>query len=108
MTVGPEARLAREAELCYASLTMVTDYDAWKGASATAETEQIIQMLQQTRGKARAVVEWLVPILFREDRDCPCGSALKGSLITPPDAVPERTLRRLELLLPGEKYGPAG
>jgi len=107
MTNMPEAKLAREAEICYATVAMVTDYDCWHPDHDDVTVEAIIQVLTENAGKARALVRDLAPRI-RGDKaaaDCSCRHALDHALITAPesrdlqlvkklDAVAGRALRR--------------
>jgi 5'-methylthioadenosine phosphorylase len=101
MTTVPEARLAREAELCYAALALVTDYDVWHEHEADVTAELIVQNLQANVARAREVVSGMVAALGG-DRACECGDALGPALITPKDLVPVPTRRRLGLIT--ERY----
>lgn len=95
MTNLQEAKLAREAEICYATLAMITDYDCWHPEHDSVTAEQIIGNLGQNADTAKAVLRAAVrklPI----DRDCECESALKHALVTAPDLVPEKVKRELE------------
>jgi 5'-methylthioadenosine phosphorylase len=98
MTNLQEARLAREAEICYATLAMVTDYDCWHPEHDSVTAEQIIANLgrnaQTARGVLRAAVRRL-PI----GRDCECADALKFALVTPAELVPEAVKRDLAPIL---------
>ncbi len=98
MTGLPEAKLAREAELCYASICYVTDYDVWHEQEADVSVEIIIANLRQNIAHARATVSAAIAALPAE-RACSCGDALGGTLLTPPAIVPATTRRRLALLL---------
>ncbi|MEE9219216.1 MAG: MTAP family purine nucleoside phosphorylase, partial [Acidobacteriota bacterium] len=100
MTNLPEARLAREAELCYATMALVTDYDCWREAEEGVTLEEVLSNLRRNAETAVAAVRELVRSLERPRR-CACGSALATALITqPPFAAAAR--RRLGLLL--ERY----
>ena len=101
MTNLQEAKLAREAELCYASVAMVTDYDCWHPHHDSVTVEQIIAVLTQNAANACEVVRAAVAAMPRE-RHCKCGSALKHALITQPDTIPTATRKKLSLLL--DKY----
>lgn len=97
MTALPEAKLAREAELCYATLALVTDYDAWHPQHDSVTVDAVVQVIQQNVRNAQAVVAALVPLLT-DDRSCGCGSALQNAIMTAPNAVPEETRARLALI----------
>jgi 5'-methylthioadenosine phosphorylase len=88
MTNMPEAKLAREAEICYASVAMVTDYDCWHPDHDHVTVEQIISVLVANADKGRALVKAAVP-LIKDDAhaaSCGCRSALQHALITAPEA----------------------
>jgi len=103
MTVLPEAHLAREAEICYAAVGMITDYDAWKRGGAEGDPTVMMENLRVTTEAARALTRRAVSDVDLE-RDCACESALEGSLITDRDAVPLSRRRKLEPLI--GKYWP--
>ncbi|MGH9379214.1 MAG: S-methyl-5'-thioadenosine phosphorylase [Thermoanaerobaculia bacterium] len=98
MTNLQEAKLAREAEICYATLAMVTDYDCWHEEEEAVSGEAVMQVVQQNAATAQAVVREAVRRL-PVDRDCPCASALAASLITERERIPARTLERLRPLV---------
>jgi 5'-methylthioadenosine phosphorylase len=98
MTALPEARLAREAEMCYATLAVVTDYDVWHPREADVTAEMVIANLQRGVGLAQQAVLRAVGLLPRE-RHCPCASALRDALITPFHLVPEETKQRLHPII---------
>ena len=98
MTNMPEAKLAREAELCYATLALVTDYDVWHEAHEAVTVEAVIQTLLQNVETAKGVLSRLIPTVDGP-RTCPCPSLLANAVITQPAAFPLATRRRLELLL---------
>ena len=98
MTNVTEARLAREAELCYVTVAMVTDYDCWHPEHDHVTVEQIIGVLTKNAEKACNVVREAVAVLPKERR-CKCGSALSHAIITQKETVPPATLERLKLLV---------
>jgi 5'-methylthioadenosine phosphorylase len=98
MTNLQEAKLAREAELCYVTVAMVTDYDCWHPEHDAVTVTDIIANLTQNAENACSVVSKAVAAM-PETRNCKCGSALKHALITNRDAVPDATRKRLELLV---------
>lgn len=104
MTNLPEARLAREAEICYATVAMVTDYDCWHPEHDAVTVNQIIENLTRNAANAARVVTRAAGSMPRERR-CACGSALAHAIITDPKAVPEATRRKLELIV-GKYLGP--
>jgi 5'-methylthioadenosine phosphorylase len=98
MTNLTEARLAREAELCYVTVAMVTDYDCWHPAHDDVTVDQIIAVLVKNAENAANVVREAVALLPAE-RTCTCGSSLSHAIITQKDAVPPATLQKLKLLV---------
>jgi 5'-methylthioadenosine phosphorylase len=98
MTNLQEAKLAREAEMCYVTVAMVTDYDCWHPEHDAVTVTDIIANLTKNAENAARVVASAVANMPSE-RTCKCGSALKHALITNPAAVPEKTREKLELLV---------
>ena len=98
MTNLQEAKLAREAEICYATMAMVTDYDCWHEGHDDVTVEQIVAVLHQNAANACKVVAAAVAAMPK-DRKCACGSALQYAILTSPDAVPAATRAKLELLI---------
>ena len=98
MTASPEVFLAREAEICYATMAHVTDYDVWHGSEAPVTVEMVIQTLNKNTLLAQESVKILARDLKRE-RDCECEDALAAALITHKDIIPPGTLTKLELLV---------
>jgi 5'-methylthioadenosine phosphorylase len=100
MTNLQEAKLAREAEICYATVAMVTDYDCWHAEHAAVTVADIIQNLNANAANAAQVVRSAVRNLQLDSaRACDCSHALAHALITDPKTVPEATRRKLELLV---------
>ena len=98
MTASPEVFLAREAEICYATMAHVTDYDVWHVSEAPVTVEMVIQTLNKNTALAQEAVRILVKNLNHE-RNCECGHALSAALITRKDAIPPATLQKLDLLI---------
>ena len=98
MTNLQEAKLAREAEICYVTVAMVTDYDCWHPQHDAVTVTDIIAVLNRNAENACKVVAGAVGAM-PETRACKCGSALKHALITDPKVVPEATRQKLELLV---------
>jgi len=98
MTNMPEAKLAREAELCYATIAMVTDYDCWHLDHAPVEVADVIEVLTRNADRGRALVANTVPRLAGRRSNCPhgCDRALEDALITAPEARDPDVLRRLD------------
>ena len=97
MTNMPEAKLAREAEICYASVAMVTDYDCWHPDHDHVTVEQIIGVLVANADKGRALVKAAVPLLKNDAQatGCGCRSALQHALITAPEARDPAMVKKL-------------
>ena len=98
MTNLQEAKLAREAEICYTTIALVTDYDCWHPDHDQVTVDMIIANLTQNAKMAQAVIAEAVGQLPFE-RTCECATALKHAIITRPDAVPSETLRNLAPLI---------
>jgi 5'-methylthioadenosine phosphorylase len=98
MTASPEAFLAREAEICYATMAHVTDYDVWHVSEAPVTVEMVIQTLNKNTAIAQEAVRVLAGAL-KPERDCDCGQALATALITRKDVIPAETRRKLDLLV---------
>ncbi|WP_370210841.1 S-methyl-5'-thioadenosine phosphorylase [Roseovarius sp.] len=98
MTNMPEAKLAREAELCYASIAMVTDYDSWHPDHGEVDVTQIIATLTGNADKGRAMIERLPGLLEAERAPCPhgCDRALDHAILTAPDARDPALVARLD------------
>ncbi|MGC9361020.1 MAG: S-methyl-5'-thioadenosine phosphorylase [Anaerolineae bacterium] len=102
MTALPEAKLAREAELCYSTLAMVTDYDCWHASEESVTVEMVVANLMANVGRSKEILRLAIPRIAELERTCSCGHALADALITQPDAIP--TERRAELSLLLGKY----
>jgi len=98
MTASPEAKLAREAEICYASLAFVTDYDCWHSEYASVTTEMIMSNLGKSVDAIRRILRRTIPLIARE-RDCECATALENAIATSPDRISDRAKRDLGLLV---------
>jgi 5'-methylthioadenosine phosphorylase len=98
MTALPEAKLAREAELCYTLLTTVTDYDSWHPTEAGVDAKTVFRVLQANVEKAQAAVRQLAAVLPALS-ECSCDRALDAALVTPLNAIPEDARVRLAPLL---------
>jgi 5'-methylthioadenosine phosphorylase len=101
MTNLQEAKLAREAEICYATAAMVTDYDCWREGHDDVTIDQIVKVMHQNAANACQVVRTAVAAMPR-DRKCACVSALQFAVLTAPDAISPAARERLGLLF--EKY----
>jgi len=98
MTASPEAFLAREAEICYATMAHVTDYDVWHVSEAPVTVEMVIQTLNKNTAIAQEAVRVLAKNLAHE-RHCDCERALATALITHKEAIPAGTRQKLDLLV---------
>jgi 5'-methylthioadenosine phosphorylase len=103
MTNMPEAKLAREAELCYATLALATDYDVWHESHDAVTVEAVIANLLKNVATAKEVLRRVIPAIAGP-RTCGCPSLLSNAVITSPAAFPLATRRRLDLLI--GKYFP--
>jgi 5'-methylthioadenosine phosphorylase len=101
MTNLQEARLAREAEICYATLAMVTDYDCWHEGHDDVTVDQVIAVAKQNAENATKVLREAV-LALPAQRSCKCGSALSHAIMTDPSTIPAATRTKLALLL--DKY----
>ena len=97
MTNLQEAKLAREAELCYATLAMVTDYDCWRAGHDDVTVEQVIAVMHQNTANASSVVREAVKLLPTE-RSCACATAAQFAIMTNREFVPTATREKLDLL----------
>jgi 5'-methylthioadenosine phosphorylase len=98
MTASPEAFLAREAEICYATMAHITDYDVWHRSEAPVTVEMVIHTLNKNTALAQEAVRILARDLNHE-RQCDCAHALASALITRPDTIPPETRQKLDLLI---------
>ncbi len=98
MTNMPEAKLSREAEICYATVAMVTDFDCWHADHEDVTVDQVISVLMANAGKARALVKSVVPLLGKHEGPCHhgCQTALDHALITAPEARDPAVLQQLD------------
>ena len=98
MTAVPEAQLAREAEICYASMAHVTDYDVWHETEQTVTVEAVIKNLLANAEVAKQAIQELVAAL-PEERTCECQHALRDAIITNRDVIPEQVKKELAILV---------
>ncbi|NVN43010.1 S-methyl-5'-thioadenosine phosphorylase [Asaia siamensis] len=98
MTNMPEAKLAREAEMCYASIAMVTDYDCWHDDHDSVTVDAVVAVMMQNAAKARALVKAIIPELGRKRGLCPSGAerALDHAIITAPGSRDRQLLDKLD------------
>lgn len=103
MTNLQEAKLAREAELCYATVAMVTDYDSWREGAEDVTVEAILDVMHENVEHARGLIRAVVP-RFGPDSDCACQEALRYAIMTAPERIPAEARDRLGLLI--DRYLP--
>jgi 5'-methylthioadenosine phosphorylase len=99
MTNLQEAKLAREAEICYATLALVTDYDCWHEEHDAVSVETVIEYLNKNVRNAQIIMREAVKQLAARPRGCKCGEALKNAIFTAPELWPEETSRNLEAII---------
>lgn len=102
MTAIPEAKLAREAELCYATLALATDYDVWHAESEAVTVEMVVANLRRNVASAQEVIRRVVPAIAALPAACGCGQALANAIMTAPERIPPAERARLGLLI--DKY----
>lgn len=101
MTNMPEAKLAREAEICYSTLALTTDYDCWHDDHADVSVEDVIETLMKNVELAKGVIAEVLPRLS-DNRECNCPNALENAIITSRDAISDEVKQRLKLII--ERY----
>ena len=94
MTAVPEAQLAREAEICYATMAHVTDYDVWHEEEEAVNVEMLIANLMANAALSKAAITELVPMVT-DERHCDCSSAVSTAIITSRDVIPEAKIEQL-------------
>ena len=98
MTNLQEAKLAREAEICYVTIAMVTDYDCWHEEEEAVTVEKLLEYLSKNSQNAQRLIKAAVGLLC-VDFDCACQHALRNAIITRPEAIPNETREKLELIV---------
>ncbi|HEV7842106.1 MAG TPA: S-methyl-5'-thioadenosine phosphorylase [Pyrinomonadaceae bacterium] len=99
MTNLQEAKLAREAEICYATLALVTDYDCWHEEHDAVSVETVVEYLNKNVRNAQVIMRAAVSQLAERPRGCQCATAMKNAIFTPPDLWPAETKKKLEAIL---------
>ena len=97
MTNLQEAKLAREAEICYSTLAMATDYDCWHEEEESVTLEMVISNLNKNAEMAKKILKIAIPKI-KQSRTCICATAAKDAIVTNKDIVPEETKRKLEVI----------
>ena len=103
MTNLQEAKLAREAEICYATLALVTDYDCWHPGHDAVTVDAVIEYLNRNVRNAQIIMQEAIKGLRSSERSCKCGTALKNAIFTTPQLWPPETAKKLEAII--KKYG---
>ncbi len=98
MTGLPEAKLAREAEICYATIAIVTDYDCWNEKVESVTTEMILANQRNSVNTAKKIIE-LATARLSEARDCACATALNNAIATAPELIPEKVKKDLNIII---------
>jgi 5'-methylthioadenosine phosphorylase len=104
MTNLQEAKLAREAELCFATIALATDYDCWRTETESVVVTDILKVLEANADLARRAVTLIAKKISATTRGCECGRALEHAVITAPDAIPAETRNRLAVLLDRRRH----
>lgn len=99
MTALQEAKLAREAEMCFATIALVTDYDCWHDTHENVSVESVLEVLKNNVVKARKLLEKALPRIVPSKRSCSCESALKGTLITKLEDIPLEIKEKLNPII---------
>ncbi len=99
MTNATEAKLAREAELCYVSLSMVTDYDCWHKEEEEVSVELVVKNLNRNVETAKRVIRNALKYIPKERRNCPCSNALENAIITAKDRISQETKEKLKPII---------
>ena len=100
MTAATEAKLCREAEICYATMNLVTDFDVWHSEEASVSVELILENLRLNIDHAKSIIRRAVAALPRERGEkCDCGRGLENTIVTRPDLIPAEVKKRLHLLI---------
>lgn len=98
MTNLAEAKLSREAEICFATIAMVTDYDCWHESEEPVTAEMIISNLYKNAETAKDIIKRTLS-LIPEKRNCRCQQALKNSIVTPAEYMPPETIKKLDIII---------
>lgn len=101
MTNIPEARLAREAEICYGTVALATDYDCWHDGHEDVSVESVIAIIQKNVATAKQIIKNAADMIVqqRQQRNCSCAEALKFAIMTEKNLIPDETLKNLEPII---------
>jgi 5'-methylthioadenosine phosphorylase len=98
MTALPEAKLAKEAEICYAIIACATDYDSWHETEVPVSVDVVLETMRRQEGLCKNIIKLAINRL-PEKRNCGCDAALSGAILTAEKAIPSTTKKKLELLI---------
>jgi 5'-methylthioadenosine phosphorylase len=98
MTALPEAKLAREAEICYSIIACSTDYDSWHETEEPVSVDAILSTMRQNMEMSKKIISLAVSRMPPE-RDCDCATALMGAIVTAPELVPPEQKKKLDFLI---------
>ena len=98
MTNIPEAKLAREAEICYGVIALATDYDCWHETHDDVSVDAIVAIIMKNVAMAKSIIRHAVRHVA-DERTCSCGSAMQHAIITHRSVIPERTKKDLDIIL---------
>jgi len=99
MTQAVEAKLARELEMCFLPLALVTDYDCWRQSEESVTVEMVIANLDKAVAGVKKLLPLIIGAIPEKRESCACASALATSIITAPPMIPEKTYKKLELII---------
>jgi 5'-methylthioadenosine phosphorylase len=99
MTQAVEAKLARELEMCFLPLSLVTDYDCWHQSAATVTVEMVIANLNKGIAGVKKLLPLIIAAIPKKRESCSCSSALATAIITAPPLIPEKTFKKLEIVI---------
>jgi 5'-methylthioadenosine phosphorylase len=100
MTALPEAKLAREAEICYATMALVTDYDCWHPQHEVVSVEMVINQLMENTSAAKNILSEIIPVLAgKKLPECTCPKSLESAIMTAPEKVDSKMKKELDILV---------
>jgi 5'-methylthioadenosine phosphorylase len=103
MTSATEAKLCREAEICYASISLITDYDVWRESEEPVSVEMILENVAENSESAKALLQEVIPqFTGATEEACSCSGALQGCIVTDSAIIPQETREKLHHIL--KKY----
>ncbi|HUU51127.1 MAG TPA: S-methyl-5'-thioadenosine phosphorylase [Nitrospinota bacterium] len=98
MTNIPEAKLAREAEICYATVALVTDFDCWHESEEDVKIDAVLEIMNKNINTAKSIIKKAVKMIS-DKRTCICSEALKHTILTSKESIPEKTKKNLEIII---------